>query len=104
MLYLPETKSRFKNGDFMKVYCCEDMRYFATYKCKQHDNPYECEDNLLVYDKRRRQYGLIIHDSYSYVVINHCPWCGSALYKRRHDVNRMLDFGALDEFGEDDED
>ena len=87
----------------MKKYCCDTFRYFATYKCEQHANPYECNDNLIVYDRKRRQYGLIVHDlgvpTFSYIVINNCPWCGTPLYKKPHQVHRMLDFGALDEFG-----
>ena len=88
----------------MKKYCCKAFSYFVTYKCDQHENPYECYEHLLVYDKRRKQYGLIVHDlgvpTFSYVVINHCPWCGVKLYKKQRQVHRLLDFGALDKFGE----
>src|SRR5262249_42945881 len=86
----------------MKKYCCEDFRYFATYKCEQHANPYECNDHIIVYDARRRQYGLIVYDlvpTFSYVVINHCPWCGAQLYQKPRPVHRVLDFGALEKFG-----
>lgn len=87
----------------MKVYCCDDFRHFATYKCDQHPNPYECNDYVIVYDVRRRQYGVIVYDrgvpTYTYMVINNCPWCGAQLYKRRRAVHRVLDLAALEKFG-----
>ncbi len=91
----------------MKKYCCDNFRHFATYKCDQHANPYECYDYVIVYDTLRRQYGLIVYDlgvaTFSYIVINHCPWCGAQLYKKLHQVHRMLDFGALAKFGSPDD-
>jgi hypothetical protein len=89
-------------------YCCDDFRYFATYVCKQHANPYECSDYVIVRDKRRRQYRLIVYESgepsYSYIVINNCPWCGTRLYKNSRPVNRVLDFWALEKYGADEGD
>ncbi len=86
----------------MKSYCCDTFRNFALFKCEKHANPYECNETPIIYDRRRRQYGLIVNGlgdpTYSYWLINNCPWCGAPLYKKPRSVHRMLDFGALDEF------
>jgi hypothetical protein len=84
----------------LRKYCCDAFRDFALFKCDKHADPYECNETPIVYDKDRRQYGLIIYDlgspTYSYWLINSCPWCGAALYKKPRPVRRLLDFGALD--------
>jgi Domain of unknown function (DUF6980) len=86
----------------VKNYCCADFRHFATYRCDQHANPYECNDYVIVHDARRRQYGIIVYDmgipTYTYLVINNCPWCGAQLYKRRRPVRRVLDFAGIEKF------
>jgi hypothetical protein len=61
-------------------YCCDEMRYFATYRCNQHLNPFECPDNLIRRDAISGEYGLIVHDGgSSYIAIAFCPWCGKSL-------------------------
>ncbi|WP_396120279.1 DUF6980 family protein [Domibacillus indicus] len=64
----------------MKTYCCEDMKYHASFKCNVHENPFDCPDQLVYCDKDGREFGIIIHDGGSSIIaIQYCPWCGSDL-------------------------
>jgi len=48
--------------------------------CKQHSDRFDCPDALIVYADKIGKYGIIIHDGgTSFIVIDFCPWCGSAL-------------------------
>lgn len=82
----------------MREHCCEAMRQKLDYKCEQHPNPYDCPDNLIVYNARFDEYGIIIHDGgSSYVLIHYCPWCGTKLPNSKRD----LWFETLEELGYD---
>ncbi|MDZ7734585.1 MAG: hypothetical protein U5R31_17210 [Acidimicrobiia bacterium] len=51
-----------------------------TMDCTRHKSAYECADQLVTFIPKFREYGLIVHDGgESFVLIQHCPWCGSAL-------------------------
>lgn len=64
----------------MKKHCCEDMTYHASFKCDFHDNPFECPDKIIIFDKKDNEYGLIIHDGGSSSIgIIFWPWCGLRL-------------------------
>jgi hypothetical protein len=64
----------------MKKHCCEDMAYHADFKCDIHKSPFECPDQIIIFDKKDNDYGLIIHDGGSSSIgIAFCPWCGSKL-------------------------
>ena len=64
----------------MKNHCCEDMVYHANFECDIHDNPFECPDNVIIYDGNNNDFGLIIHDGgTSSIAISYCPWCGLEL-------------------------
>ena len=64
----------------MKSMCCDAMRYHTSNHCPVHKSPFDCPDCLLAYDEKSNTYGIIIHDGgHSFVKINYCPWCGSAL-------------------------
>ncbi|MGG3197648.1 DUF6980 family protein [Priestia aryabhattai] len=64
----------------MNKHCCEDMRYHANFNCDIHEDPFECPDKLILFDKRDNEYGLIIHDGGTSVIgILFCPWCGKKL-------------------------
>ena len=73
----------------MHRFCCEQMKYHATYKCDMHENVFDCPDNIIYFDENRLfndihfgiTYGIIIHDSGSFVKIKFCPWCGEELLK-----------------------
>ncbi|MEK4671343.1 MULTISPECIES: DUF6980 family protein [Bacillati] len=59
---------------------CEDMDYHANFKCDIHDDPFECPDKVIIYDKQDNDYGLVIHDGgSSSISINFCPWCSTKL-------------------------
>jgi len=61
-----------------------------------HPNVFECPDNLLFFDEKINEYGLIIHDGgESYSVINFCPWCG----KKLPDSKRDAWFDELEKLG-----
>ena len=71
----------------MKKYCCELMKNNVNHKCDQHDDPFDCLDNLITYSDKFDEYGLIIHDGgTSYILINYCPWCGSKLSESKRDL------------------
>jgi hypothetical protein len=49
-------------------------------KCDQHADRSECPDALVGYWPKSREYGLLVHDgASSMVVISFCPWCGADL-------------------------
>jgi hypothetical protein len=48
--------------------------------CDQHGDPFECPDVALIHHDLFGEYGIPIRDGGpSYIVIVHCPWCGTAL-------------------------
>ncbi|MDX6741710.1 hypothetical protein R9X44_18110 [Actinocorallia sp. A-T 12471] len=56
------------------------MRYHLTPRCDQHDDPFDCPDQLIWHSAKRRRWGLIIHDGgASMIKIKFCPWCGAKL-------------------------
>jgi hypothetical protein len=60
-----------------------------TMDCTQHASPYECTNQLVIFVPKLREYGLIIHDGgESFVLIQHCPWCGSRLPRSGIDGSR----------------
>lgn len=64
----------------MKIHCCEDMTYHASFKCEIHENRFECPDKIVIFYEENNDYGLIIHDGgESMISIGFCPWCGSKL-------------------------
>lgn len=61
-------------------HCCDKMDYYLDIKCDQHSNPFDCADSVISYDKKKKSYGIIIHDGgHSYYKIFFCPWCGEKL-------------------------
>ncbi|MFP4979358.1 DUF6980 family protein [Paenibacillus sp. CN-4] len=77
----------------------EQMTDRIHHKCEQHDDPFECPDNVIYYSPRFDEYGLIVHDGgSSYILIEFCPWCGCKLPASKRD----LWFDTLDELGFDD--
>ena len=59
--------------------CCEKMESFIDQKC-ENNNIFECPDNIIIYEEKFDEYGIIIHDGgKSYVRIKYCPWCGKEL-------------------------
>jgi hypothetical protein len=66
--------------------CCETMAVQLAFTCAQHADPFECGDNLVVYNEVLDEYGLIVHDGGpSYVLIVFCPWCGTRLAESQRD-------------------
>lgn len=67
-------------------HCCDHMTAAVTHVCGQHAGPFECPDNLVLYDHAYDEYGLVIHDGGpSTVRIRFCPWCGKPLPQSRRD-------------------
>lgn len=64
----------------MKKLCCEYMDYHVSFTCALHENPYDCPDQILIFDEACNEYGIIIHDGgSSNIKIHFCPWCGKKL-------------------------
>jgi hypothetical protein len=54
--------------------------------CQVHGDPFSCPDSLVIFNEVMNEYGLIIHDgTASYVLIDHCPWCGTRLPQSERD-------------------
>ena len=67
-------------------FCCRAMSSALEFGCDQHADPFDCGDALVVYNEVFDEYGLIVHDGgASYVLIAHCPWCGSKLPESQRD-------------------
>jgi len=59
-------------------YCCTTLQQQLEWKCKQHDNPWDCPDPMIV--KMQKGYALPIRDGgYSGITIKFCPFCGAKL-------------------------
>ncbi|MCL2699668.1 MAG: hypothetical protein FWE68_05095, partial [Defluviitaleaceae bacterium] len=68
------------------------------FKCTHHHDIFSCPDNLMYYDEKFDEFGLIIHDGgQSYMLINFCPWCGRKLPESR----RNQWFEELEQLGYD---
>jgi hypothetical protein len=60
-------------------WCCDALRERAEYRCPDHDDPFDCPDNIVV-GRPGERFGLPVHDGgTSSIKIAFCPWCGSAL-------------------------
>jgi len=71
--------------------CCPTMQAALQVECETHDNPFECPDSLIAYNQAFDQFGLIVHDGgSSVVVIRHCPWCGVRLASRPSEKEETL--------------
>jgi hypothetical protein len=79
-------------------HCCKEMDAALTCVCDQHANPFDCGDQLLVFNDLFEEYGLIVHDGgASYVCIAYCPWCAARLPDSRRDAYfDLLDSLRLD--------
>ncbi|MDX2158204.1 MAG: hypothetical protein SFW09_17015 [Hyphomicrobiaceae bacterium] len=61
-------------------HCCAAMAASLDMSCEQHNDPFECPDVALVHHEIFGEYGIPIRDGGAgYLLISHCPWCGSAL-------------------------
>jgi len=61
-------------------HCCTRMTEQVQHRCDVHADPAGCPDALVGYFGG--QYGIRVHDGgSSFVVILHCPWCGTRLRK-----------------------
>lgn len=55
--------------------------------CEQHEDPFDCPDQLIDYNAKFDEYGLIIHDGgSSSMLISFCPWCGERLPVSKRDL------------------
>ena len=64
--------------------CCKDLLYHSTNHCLVHSSPFLCPDWLIIYNEKREEFGIVVHDGgESYIRINYCPWCGKKLCKSK---------------------
>jgi hypothetical protein len=76
--------------------CCPAMVAALDFRCDQHTDPFDCPDGLIVYHEPFDEFGIAVHDGgTSYVLIQHCPWCGAKL----PDSQRERWFDALEAIG-----
>jgi len=62
------------------------MASALAFDCNQHADPFECADHLVVYNEVFDEFGIVVHDGGpSYVLIAHCPWCGTRLPESQRD-------------------
>lgn len=60
-------------------FCCSWLREKATVDCGHHTSPWDCPDVMVVWSERG-EFGLPVRDGgESFIVISHCPWCGTRL-------------------------
>jgi hypothetical protein len=68
------------------AFCCDAMASALVFECAQHSDPFECPDHLIVYNEIFDEIGIAVHDGGpSYVLIQHCPWCGTRLPDSQRD-------------------
>lgn len=62
------------------------MARALAFDCSDHADPFDCADSLVVYNEIFDEIGLVVHDGGpSYVLIAHCPWCGTRLPESQRD-------------------
>lgn len=71
----------------MSEFCCEEMR--EKVHCVDLDKS-SGRDKVVFYSSRFDEYGIPIFDgekgtASSYIVIQHCPWCGKVLPESKRD-------------------
>jgi hypothetical protein len=82
-------------------HCCLEMHQALAFDCDQHADPFECPDTLIVFHEPFGEYGLPIRDGGpTYLLISHCPFCGTKLPESGRDAW----FDALEAAGLDDVD
>ncbi len=87
-----------------KKHCCDVMEEQINYKCPVHTDAFDCPHNLINYTPIFDEYGIIIHDGgTSVMVINFCPWCGSKLPGSKRDrwFEELEKLGFTDPFDQD---
>lgn len=69
-----------------RKHCCEAMDDAVLFDCGRHSNPWDCTDGLVLYNEVFDEYGLVMRDgTTSYVLLAHCPWCGTQLPESARD-------------------
>lgn len=67
-------------------FCCDAMTSALDFVCSEHADPFACADSLVVYHEIFDEIGLVVHDGGpTYVLIEHCPWCGTKLPESQRD-------------------
>ena len=73
----PSTEARF---------CCAAMAAAARFDCDQHADPFDCADQIVVYNEVFDEFGIVVHDGgASYVLMTVCPGCGTRLPESQRD-------------------
>lgn len=74
-------------GHRIQMHCCQTMRDQVKLSSECHSTDSLYSDALVAYTPRFDEYGLVIHDGGSSVLlIAFCPWCGANLpSSRRHE-------------------
>lgn len=56
------------------------MNFYATYHDEDYPDPWESADVMIVYESKERFYAMPLRDGgSSFILISHCPFCGTNL-------------------------
>lgn len=87
VLAMPGRVLSFDGEIARRDHCCQVMNFYVNLQDQHFPDPFDNSDNLIFYSAKFDEYGLIIHDgSSSYVLIQHCPWCGKKLPESKRDL------------------
>lgn len=82
--------NRNRRGKLVGRHCCKRLAESVSEECEQHPDRFDCADALLAYWPKYDEYGVIVHDGgSSMVLIAFCPWCGAKLPESKR--NRWFD-------------
>lgn len=82
---------------------CIHIAYRVNAICKEHPDPWDCPDVVLVYSPTFREWGIPVRNQPRFradcqITVSHCPWCGVELPRSL----RTEYFERMDELGVDD--
>ena len=77
-------------------YCCEVMRHHADQLCPEHG--YDCPERVIARSPNGDFYLPVRDGGDSFIVINHCPWCGTrfkAMPPEPDEFDQLLEASSL---------
>ena len=78
-----------------KKHCCDTMEQKIDPKCDIHENPWDCEDAMVVYEPEFDSYAFMSRFDAGFMISMHfCPWCGD----KKRDLSDQY-YELLDEMG-----
>lgn len=81
------------------LFACVHLAYFVTRTCREHPDPFDCPETIVVYQPEFDEYAIPVRSEPATLVpITHCPWCGIALPPSRREewIQRVAGLGVTD--------